>query len=278
MLIAEQDAVALCRRVMQHADLLAGSRSRFLQSFTAGVAELHTRIVNDFFVETNFAGKRILDVGPGLYPFSILARELGAEVVAIEFDEALAAAGRALGFEVHTDNLDWLPDGEFTGFDGVFLKGPFNACRQNVETIREATRRIDAVLQADGWGWVVNSNGPGRDLKARRRLNFHRFEGRVSTNSNSFAYRFGSFVTEIKFQRVLRMVDAKRLQEQLTELQRAAFEELGWSAELPLDEEARDYALTYQSRPYLFTKNLRRLQDLRGPRLADIGFRAYAAS
>jgi len=268
MLISEDIAIDLCSVVMQYQEHLLASQSTFLHSFEPGVAKVHARLINDFWTADHFKGKRVLDIGSGLFPFSILARELGAEVIAIEFDNALAEVGQALGFEVYTDNLDMLPSGKFVGFDGVFLKGSFNPCRQRLDTIAEATQRITSVIKSDGWGWIVNSVHPRRNLKERRRIPFRRTVGARKANDerfqNFFTYLFGSEVQEIGTYKEYSMVKSLSLIETLTEEQKRQFQHFGWAVETPTDYECRRYALTYQRRPYIFSKNLKALVEVRG--------------
>lgn len=278
MLIEEEKAVELCASVMKYADRLSESRSRFLQSFEPNVARLHARLLNDFWRIEQLQSKRILDIGPGLFPFSIIARELGATVMAIEFDEALADVGRMIGFEVHTDNLDMLPEGKFVNFDGVFLKGPFNPCRQRLDTLHQATQRIVSTIPTDGWGWIANSVHPRRHMVERRRLLFKRSERLIksvnpaegSLNNSPFDYHLGSDALEIGRYNEPSMVKALTLVETLTQLQKENFENLGWTVEIPTDYECRRYALTYQRRPYVFSKNLKTLAQSRLKRIAQL--------
>lgn len=278
MLIEEEKAVELCASVMKYADRLSDSRSRFLQSFEPNVAKLHARLINDFWRIEQLKNKRILDIGPGLFPFSIIARELGAKVVAIEFDEALADVGRMIGFEVHTDNLDMLPEGKFVDFDGVFLKGPFNPCRQRLDTLPQATQRIVETIRTDAWGWIANSVHPRRHMVERRRLPFKRSERLIKSvsrveghlSNKPFDYRLGSDALEIGQYNESSMVKALTLVETLTKLQKDTFENLGWTAEIPTEYERSLYALTYQRCPYVFSKNLKTLAQSRLERIAQL--------
>ncbi len=285
VLIDPDEAVERCREIERHMPAVReATTSEFLIEFTPGVARIHARIVNDFFRAEDFAGTRIMDIGPGLYPFAIIARALGAEVVAIEFDEALADLGRRLGFEVHGDDLDMLTEGRFTGFDGLFLKGPFNPCRQSTTTLPEAARRLDAVVSESGWGWMCNSVRPWTGAKIRRRMRFPRRPPRkppmsdTSTkdeneneNENEVRQRLGfhfrSFVNEIERPVELSFVAANARRTQLTELQRTCMQELGWTAERPDQHACRRYALTYLNRPYVYTKGLRTLADIDAERM-----------
>lgn len=264
MLIEEEKAVELCASVMNYADRLSKSHSRFLRSFEPNVARLHARLINDFWRIEQLRGKHILDIGPGLFPFSIIARELGATVVGIEFDLALADVGRKLGFEVYTDNLDMLPEGKFSNFDGVFLKGPFNPYRQTLYTLPEATQRIAATIHPNGWGWTANSVRPV-PLLTRGRLPF---KGSEIVDTYSVASMVPNLVEA--FTRVGSMVEALTLVEELTELQKETFEKLGWTAEIPTDYECSLYALTYQRRPYVFSKNLKTLSQNRIQRINSL--------
>ncbi len=57
-------------------------------------------VINDCFDRADFAGRRVLELGPGHYTFAIIARSLGAELVCVEKDPVLAEFGRRLGFDV----------------------------------------------------------------------------------------------------------------------------------------------------------------------------------
>lgn len=270
MLIDPKDAVQICRQVARHEEIMRESRSTFLRGFTSGVAEVHAKIINDFFTLDDLKGKRILDVGPGLYPFSILARELGATVVAIEFDEALAEVGKRIGFEVHTDNIDMLPEGKFTGYDGIFLKGPFNPCRQTFETLPKAVSRITGTIHEKGWGWNANSVHPVRLFKPQLKIDFimplrqqvrrgSKFE---NDSAPLMSYAFNSHSHEIPDHMEISFVRAEYRRKALTKLQQRCFIDTGWADEIPTEEQLKLYALTYMHCPYLFTKNLRTIKEI----------------
>lgn len=268
MLIDPKDAVQICRQVARHEEIMRESQSIFLQGFTSGVAEVHAKIINDFFTLDDLKGKRILDVGPGLYPFSILARELGATVVAIEFDEALAEVGKRMGFEVHTDDIDMLPEGKFTDFDGIFLKGPFNACRQTFESLPKAANRITGTIHEKGWGWNANSIHPVRCFKQRLKMEFVPLK--VRRKGHDFdehpeplmSYLFKSRSKEISEHVEISFVRAEYRRKALTKLQQRCFIDTGWTDEIPTEEQLKLYALTYMHCPYLFTKNLRTIKEI----------------
>lgn len=177
-------------------------------------------ILEEMLGHLDFRGMRILELGPGHYAFALLARHLGAEVVCIESDPTFVSLGRNLGFEVVQKNFFELDEVGFNQkFDGLFVKGTFNAC--NVADVRYINRFVEkytALLKDDGWGWFVTVNKskavtPGVDL--------------------------ASYVAE------------------RIELQRYAFEENGWDSNLiPDDFDRARYAMNYSGSKYLFTKNL----------------------
>lgn len=81
------------------------------------------------FSHEDFRGKEILELGPGHYAFALLARSLGARVVCIENDPTFAKLGRHLGFEIYERNFFDLTEIQLSEkFDGLFVKGTFNAC------------------------------------------------------------------------------------------------------------------------------------------------------
>lgn len=116
--------------------------------------------INNYFNKSHFKGRRILEFGPGHYAFSLLARELGAEVTCVEFDKSLAELGRKLGFFVYEDNFDGLPEKDFgCDYDGIWQKGCFNACRFRTDNDMERfVAAMTGILKEDAWGWVSTCN------------------------------------------------------------------------------------------------------------------------
>ncbi len=186
-------------------------------------------ILNDMFERTHFEGKRILELGPGHYAFALLARHLGAEVVCIERDPAFVSLGRHLGFEIIDQDFHTLSPDQFEqSFDGLFVKGTFNACNPKDESeISEFVERITNLLWPEAWAWFVTVN---------------------KTASPPEGWKMGQFV------------------DHRVELQRQAFADHGWDVSMMMGEEARPrYALKYSNSHYLFTRNLEISGAVRAP-------------
>lgn len=178
-------------------------------------------VINDMFEPAHFAGRRIIELGPGHYAFALLARHLGADVVCVERDPAFVQLGRHLGFEVLDQDFNDLHPGQFSdSFDGLWAKGIFNACRPNHDhSLSDFVGRITALLKPDGWGWIVTVN------KTRN--------APAGWDSQSF-------------------IDHR------VELQRQAFAAAGWEVSLIPDTQRSHYALNYANSHYFFTKRLAR--------------------
>ena len=130
-------------------------------------------------------GKRILELGPGHYAFACLARELGASVVCIENDPSLVALGESLGFDViHTDFYQ-LPRSwaELSAYDGLWVKGTFNACRLSESTeVWGLSTALTTCLREAGWGVVIpvnkgtSASGTSSHIKERIATQRYAFE------------------------------------------------------------------------------------------------------
>lgn len=178
-------------------------------------------ILNDMFEPDHFQGKKIIELGPGHYAFALLARHLGAEVVCIERDPSFVRLGRYLGFEVVDADFFSLSASKFDKpFDGLFVKGTFNACvPRKDEELSEFVATLTKMLAEDGWGWFVTVN------KANKAPDGQSVEGFIK-------HRVG--------------------------IQKEAFRANGWSAwAMMSDEDRRQYALNYANSLYLYTRNLR---------------------
>ena len=177
-------------------------------------------ILNDMFDHDHFAGKRIIELGPGHYGFALLARHLGAEVVCVERDPAFAALGRHLGFEVLEQDFNELEPTQFAELlDGLWAKGTFNACtRKGDREVAEFVNRVSAVIKPDGWAWFVTVN---KTEKAPTDW----------INEDFVRHR--------------------------VEVQRMAFAERGWDVALIPDDQRSRYALKYSNSLYLYTRALR---------------------
>lgn len=192
-------------------------------------------VINDFFEEAHFKGKRILELGPGHYGFALLARSLEAEVSCVERDPAFVALGRYLGFEVIDMDFNALCADSFpTKFDGLWVKGTFNACNHASDQAVEAfVSSLTSLVAPAGWAWLVTVNktsrqGPEGDEFLRHRI----------------------------------------------EVQRRAFERHGWSITPIAGEDRGRYGLSYSGSYYVYTRNIPRYRSLSERRAVGNGHAA----
>jgi hypothetical protein len=121
-------------------------------------------IFADFFSDHHFAGKRILDLGPGQYDFAREARKRGATVHNIDNDPAVIELGKYFGFTVFEGNLRCLDfESLKNNYDGVFCKLSINGLWfDDSGSLERHIRQLDAMLKLDGWGWIAPWNGIGK--------------------------------------------------------------------------------------------------------------------
>ncbi len=178
-----------------------------------------SNIINDFFNIEHFRGKRILEIGPGHYSFALLARHLGATVICVERDQVFVELGRYLGFEILDMNFDDLTvDNVDREFDGLWMKGTFNACRsKDINSIYNFVKTLNETLRPEGWSWCVTANKAG---------NLENEE------------------------------EKKLFEENMINAQRDAFVQFGWNASSIDESDRKRYALKYAGAHYYFTRNL----------------------
>ena len=174
-------------------------------------------ILCDQFNISHFEGKKIIELGPGHYAFALLAQYLGAEVICIERDPTFVKLGRYLGFQVYEmDFADIDLDKFGQPFDGLWMKGSFNACTyKNEDAISEFVNRITNLIAPDGWGWMVTVNKTTVKVDNPEKFAQHRIE-----------------------------------------IQRQAFEAACWDISLIREEDRPRYALNYTGGLYYFTRKL----------------------
>ena len=213
----QEKVLEVCDVGKQGLDIIASTSFKSQQSFNLRRGLRIANILRDQFELKHFVGQKILELGPGHYAFALLARYLGAEVVCVERDPAFAQLGRHLGFEVLEMDFADLRVKDFEQpFDGLWMKGSFNACVQkNESAIAEFVNRITELISPNGWGWMVTVN------KASAALD----------NAEEFA-------------------------KSRIEIQRQSFEDAGWDVSLISDEERSRYALNYTGGLYYFTRRI----------------------
>src|SRR5262245_10573772 len=124
-LLTFPQAVDACWPTVAALDVFAKNNKRYFKhGWPTRKILPHVQLINRLeFTRPMFAGRRVLEIGPGSYAFAMIARSLGAEVTVIEPHMIFASAGRALGFPVEEcDAADLARDGGMRGarFDGIW--------------------------------------------------------------------------------------------------------------------------------------------------------------
>lgn len=217
-LIATEEAQSACEFDAKAQQIIISSRSPSHTTYKPGRAIKAMNAVNDMFSPECFENKTILDFGPGHYSFSLLARHLGATVICIEYDPSLVSLGEYLGFEVHNTNLDVIKRGFFgRKFDGLWLKGCFNACRlPDDNAVTQLAEELTGFLSEDAWGWLVPCN-----------------KGKAPEGE-----------------------DQEGFEERRVNVQTQAFKGLGWTANEFDTPTMKRYASAYRNAPHIFTRGL----------------------
>jgi hypothetical protein len=119
------------------------------------------KILLKFFNENHFKNKKILELGPGHFAFSIIARELGAKLKVIEIDKNFSLLGKSLGFEV--ESFDFLKNSEKilenNNIEGVWMKNTINGCLHNEIIIKTFINNITRIISRNnGWGFISTAN------------------------------------------------------------------------------------------------------------------------
>jgi hypothetical protein len=159
--VSWEEALAACEYNESALDII--SESEYTTHNRVGIHR-HLRaanIINDFLVsDTNLSGKRILELGPGHYSFAMIAKALGSEVVCVEKYTPHVRLGKALGFEVLEQDFEDLTSSTFSDkFDGLWIKGCFNACRfSSDEEVFGFVDTLTSLLNPQAWGWCIPRN------------------------------------------------------------------------------------------------------------------------
>ena len=217
-LITTEEVRKVCDLDAAAQEIIKTSSSQSHTTFNHRRAGKAANVINDMFRREHFQNRTLVEFGPGHYIFAMLARHLGATVVCVEYDPALVALGEYLGFEVHNTNLDVITR-DFFGrtFDGLWLKGCFNACRlPDDRAVTRLTEELTGFLTPDAWGWLVPCN-----------------KGKAPVGEDQAAF------------------EARRVSAQTQ-----AFKELGWTANELDHATMRSYASAYRNAPHIFTRGL----------------------
>lgn len=128
------------------------------------------RIFADFIDPEPLKGQLLLDLGPGQYDFSVLARQRGATTHSIDKDPAVLELGRYKGLDVIEGDLKRLSAADFPErYDGVFCKFSINAFwfHDDLDAHAAHVNDLCSLLKPDGWAWIAPWNGVPKkaDLK-----------------------------------------------------------------------------------------------------------------
>lgn len=125
-------------------------------------------IFSDFLSSIDLEKKLLLDLGPGQFDFTEIARPKGAIVHSIDNDPAVIELGEYKGFNVRLDNLKRLPKIKYDfKFDAVFCKYSINAFwfHDNDDKHREYIESINNLMKKDGFAWIAPWNGVPKKVK-----------------------------------------------------------------------------------------------------------------
>lgn len=117
-----------------------------------------TNILADFMAGLDFAGQRVLELGPGHYEFCEAVRARGAVVEAVDIDPCVVELGRRRGFGVHSGDLVRLGELGLPGpYDGLFCKGSYNPFwfYHDEAALRRFIASLLHLLTPGGWAWIV---------------------------------------------------------------------------------------------------------------------------
>jgi hypothetical protein len=110
-----------------------------------------------FFAGREFAGTKILELGPGQCDFSRIAAAAGASIMIMDHDPAVVALGRKRGYEATVDDFltfDW--SSLSAAFDGLFARHSITVQRFSDPVPLEALLDgICSVIKPSGWGWML---------------------------------------------------------------------------------------------------------------------------
>jgi hypothetical protein len=199
-------------------------KPNFNSFFTASKIIYTANIINAFFQASDFAGRSVLELGPGQFAFALLARSLGSDVTTLDKNAFFVDCAKVLDFPIyHLDYYQCLASDVPARFDGLWLKGSFSALLPGGErAIREVAAKLSSWIAPGGWGFVAPNN---------KEEKYHR--------------KFGeAYVDEMH---------------RLIEAQRAAMESAGWRPIVLTPTRRRYFGLAstaYNASRYLFIRNL----------------------
>lgn len=145
-------------------EIMSTARQPLLRKPDYSVAH-SMHIFTDFFGAREFAGTKLLELGPGQFDFARMVEAAGGKVVSIDSDPAVAALGRKRGYDIiEADyrNIDW--SAWIGEFDGLFARASINAfVYRDPQPLSAFVDDICSVLKPDGWGWLAPWNGNAQD-------------------------------------------------------------------------------------------------------------------
>lgn len=155
--ISETEAIKIADLGSEALEIVSKSPMSKYRKTQPGRARKTARLLNDAFADVSSLGTKLVEVGPGLYQFALIARHLGATTVCIEQEHAHAELGRHLGFEVWEDDFFSL-DAKLAA-DGIWMKNLQYRGSYDEASLRVFAQRVTNMLNEGGWGLIVLRNG-----------------------------------------------------------------------------------------------------------------------
>lgn len=119
-------------------------------------------VIADALRPEQFAGCRVLDIGPGQCDFLDLAKQHGAQTYGVDFDPAIVRLGQLRGHEMQLANLMQTWPYEAGMFDGIFCRGSINCYWFTAKgtALEQFLDQVHSALRPGGWMWIAPWNRP----------------------------------------------------------------------------------------------------------------------
>ncbi|MFW6002479.1 MAG: hypothetical protein ACOCQD_03985 [archaeon] len=158
ILIQENKVKQLCYLSDEALALLKNEKLANYKKNNINRALKTSAILNDFFKIDNFQNKHCIEVGPGRYEFSQMARYLGANVMCIERSSEIASLGRYLGFNViESEFFSYFKNSNLL-VDGLFVKNIQDPCANSLDDADKMAKILTDKIKTNGWGLCVLRN------------------------------------------------------------------------------------------------------------------------
>jgi len=118
-------------------------------------------IHDDFLRDLPWAGRVVLDIGPGHYDLGEILKPRGAVVEGVDNDAAVLELGRYKGYRVIEGNLRRPSSIDFgRRYDGLFCKLSLNGLwHKSPAAAQEHVERLLEIGHAQAWLWIAPWNG-----------------------------------------------------------------------------------------------------------------------